>query len=89
MSNGIFGFGGGDVFELTRLNRALDMLARPALTDEWQSPMTRGELFDLGAFTGGRVPPRKELIERLWNRKRQILRHDAALFDPDTHPPVA
>jgi len=89
MTAGTFGFGSGDAFELARINRVLDMLARPALTDEWQSPITPGELLDLGVFTGGRVPTRKELIERLWNRKRQIVRLDAGLFDCDTPPPVA
>ena len=84
-----FGFGGGDVFELTRLNRALTILARPSLTDDWQAPMSRGELLDLGVFTGGRVPPRKELIERLWIRKRQLMRFAAAAFDWDSPPPVA
>jgi hypothetical protein len=84
-----FGFGGGDAFELTRLNRALSILARPALTDDWQAPMTRGELLDLGVFAGGRIPARKELIERLWNRKRQVLHHSAAVFDWDGPQPVA
>jgi len=84
-----FGFAGGDAFELTRLNRALTMLARPSLTDYWPAPMSRGELLALGVFTGGRVPPRKELIERLWNRKRQLLRHAASAFDLDVPPPVA
>ena len=84
-----FGFAGGDAFELTRLNRALTMLARPSLTDDWPAPMSRGELLALGVFTGGRVPPRKELIERLWNRKRQLLRHAASAFDLDVPPPVA
>ena len=84
-----FGFGDGDAFELTRLNRALNMLAKPALTDDWQAPMSRGELLDRGVFTGGRIPPRKELIERLWNRKRQLLRHAAAIFDWDGPAPVA
>src|SRR4029077_6289256 len=76
MNEGI-GFGSGDAFELTRLNRALSLLARPALTDDWQARMTGGDLLDLGVFTGGRIPPRKELIERLWSRKRQVLRHAA------------
>ena len=88
MNEGQFGFGGGDVFELTRLNRALSMLARPALSDEGQAPLSRDELFELGVFTGGRVPPRKELVERLWDRKRQILRHPGR-YDLDTPPPVA
>jgi hypothetical protein len=84
-----FGFGGRDVFELTRLNRALTTLARPALTDDWQTPMTRDELLDLGVFFGGRVPARKELIERLWNRKRQIIRQAGPAFNLEGPPPVA
>jgi hypothetical protein len=89
MGAGPFGFGGGDVFVLMRLNRALTVLARPALTDDWQPQLSPDELFDLGVFTGGHVPPRKELIERLWNRKRLIMHHDAARFDWDIPPPVA
>ena len=42
MSQGTFEFTGGDVFELTRLNRALAQLARPGSEEEW--PQLRQEL---------------------------------------------
>jgi hypothetical protein len=89
MSERTFSFGGGDVFELRRLDRALAHLARPVLGEEWQTPMTRAELLDLGVLAGGRVPQRRELIARLWSRKRQLLRQAAAFLDWDPQPPVA
>jgi hypothetical protein len=78
MSQGTFEFNGGHLFELTRLNRVLSQLNRPALCDEWLTPMTKAELGDLGVFAAGHLPQRKELIERLWSRKRQLLRQAAA-----------
>lgn len=42
MSQGTFEFTGGQVFELTRLNRALAQLARPGSEEEW--PQLRQEL---------------------------------------------
>lgn len=77
MSQGTVEFKGGHLFELTRLNRALSQLNRPALCDEWVVPMTPAELGNLGVFARGRPPHRKELIERLWSRKRQLLRQAA------------
>jgi hypothetical protein len=88
VSEGTFGFGGGDPFELTRLNRALDQLARPALSEDWHAPMTRSQLIDLGVFATGRGHRREEVIERLWSRKRRILRQVSA-FARDPQPPVA
>jgi hypothetical protein len=85
MSQGTLEFNGGHAFELTRLNRALAQLARPGSSEEWLTPLSRADLDDLGVFTGPRRPPatpsggpqRKELIERLWSRKRRLLRQAA------------
>jgi hypothetical protein len=89
VSQGTFEFTGGNAFELVRLNRVLGRLARPASSQEWQSPMTRAELIDLGVFAGGRAPQRQELIERLWSRKRQLLRLAGSFDDWGQQPPVA
>jgi len=89
MSQGTFEFTGGNAFELVRLNRALGRLARPAPSEQWQGPMTQAELIDLGVFAGGTPPERKELIDRLWSRKRQLLRMANALDDWRPEPPVA
>lgn len=88
MSQGTFEFTGHDAFELARLNSALARLARPATREEWLAPLTRADLGAIGVFAGDRAPLRKELIERLWSRKRQLLRQ-ARLDDWDTEPPVA
>jgi hypothetical protein len=86
MSEGTLEFNGGHAFELTRLNRALAQLARPGSSEEWLSPLSRADLDGLGVFAGrvlpatsSRGPHRKELIERLWSRKRQLLH--AAKYD--------
>ena len=90
MSQGTFEFNGGHVFELTRLNRALAQLARPGSREEWLSPLSRADLNGLGVFVDERAPLRQELIERLWSRKRQLLRQAgiAGEWGID-HPPVA
>ena len=75
MSQGPVEFSGGNVFELARLNRAIEQLTRPALSDEWLAPLSPAELFDLGVFVRGAGSQRKELIQRLWSRKRQLMRH--------------
>lgn len=60
MSQGPYEFSSSDVFELARLNRAIEQLARPTLSNEW-----------LGS------PERTEQIQRMWCRKRQLLRQAA------------
>jgi hypothetical protein len=77
MSQGTLEFTGGHAFELTRVNRALAQLARPGSREEWLSPLTRADLVGLGVFAGARAPLRHELIERLWSRKRALLRQAA------------
>jgi hypothetical protein len=78
MSQGTLEFTGSHAFELTRVNRALAQLARPGSREEWLSPLSRSDLVGLGVFAGARAPLRHELIERLWSRKRQLLRQAAA-----------
>ena len=77
MSQGTLEFGGGYAFELTRINRALAQLSRPGSREEWLSPLSRADLVGLGVFAAGRAPLRQQLIERLWSRKRQLLRQAA------------
>jgi hypothetical protein len=95
MSQGTLGFNGGHAFELTRLNRALAQLARPGSREEWLSPLSRADLDGMGVFTGrrpatsSRGPQRKELIERLWSRKRQLLRQAAKCDGWGPEVPIA
>jgi hypothetical protein len=90
LSQGTFEFTGGHVFELTRLNRALAQLSRPGSREEWLSPLSRADLDGLGVFGDGRAPLRQELIERLWSRKRQVLRQAGLANEWATdQPPVA
>lgn len=89
MSRGTLEFNSGHPFELTRLNRALALLARPGSRENWRSPLSRADLVDLGVFTTGRTPLRHELIERLWSRERQLLRQAAADDVWGTEFPVA
>jgi hypothetical protein len=89
MSQGTLEFTGGHAFELTRVNRALAQLARPGSREEWLSPLSRADLVGLGVFAGVRAPLRHELIERLWSRKRQLLRQAAADDSWGSQFPVA
>jgi hypothetical protein len=84
MSEGTFEFNGGHVFELPRLDRALAQLARPGSREEWLAPLSRADLFGLGVFAHGSAPNRQELIERLWSRKRQLLRQASRdIWEPE------
>jgi hypothetical protein len=89
MSQGQFYFSSSDVLELAHLDRTLMHLARPASSQEWQVPLTVSQLIDLGLFASGSALPRKDLIERLWSRKRQLIRKadELAHWGPDR--PVA
>lgn len=95
MTEGPSGFGTGYVFELARLNRALTQVARPTACDDWNAPMTHSQLVDLGVFREGPGAAwlgeprwREELIERLWSRKRQLLR-DVGASESWPGPPAA
>ncbi len=89
MSQGTFEFTAGDAFELTRLNRALAKLARPALSEEWVAPAAAAELISLGVASAFATPRRKDLIERIWTRKRQLLRRVETIDGWGPYPPVA
>ncbi|TMD31161.1 MAG: hypothetical protein E6I95_13600 [Chloroflexi bacterium] len=89
MSQGSFYFSSSDVLELAHVDRTLTYLARPASSQEWQAPLTVSQLIDLGLFASGQALQRKDLIERLWSRKRQLMREadELAQWGPDR--PVA
>lgn len=89
MSQDTFGFSSPDVFELARLNRMLAHLARPALSEVWQAPLTETQLIELDLFPSGPPPRRKELIERLWRRKRHLQRKADAFAQSGPDRPVA
>jgi hypothetical protein len=72
MSQGTLAFTGGHAFELTRVNRALARLERPGSREEWLSPLSPADLVILGVFTEEGCHSGN--IERLWRRKRQLLR---------------
>jgi hypothetical protein len=88
MSQGTLEFNGGHAFELVRLNRALAHLARPGSREEWLSPLSWADLDGLGVVTGP-TPLRRELIEHLWSRKRQLLRQAAKCDGYGPEFPVA
>jgi hypothetical protein len=89
MSHGSFYFSSSDVLELTHVDRTLTHLARPASSEEWQAPLKVSQLIDVGLFASGQALQRKDLIERLWSRKRQLMRKadELAQWGPDR--PVA
>ena len=64
---------GQRVYELWRLERALNRLARPVLSDDGPSAFISDDLMALGL--AGTIPvDRKTLTQRLWGRKRILLR---------------
>lgn len=89
MSQGYCYFSYSDVVELAHLDRTLTHLARPASSNAWQVPLTASQLIDLGLDASGPAPRRKDLIDRLWSRKRQLIRKagELARWGPDR--PVA
>jgi hypothetical protein len=89
MSQGLFYFSSSDVLELAHLDRTLTHLARPASSQEWKAPLTTGQLIDLGLFASGPPLQRKDLIERLWSRKRELIRRADELAQRGPDRPVA
>lgn len=89
MSQGQFYFSSSDLLELAHLDRTLMHLARPASSQEWQEPLTVSQLIDLGLFASDAAPQRKDLIERLWCRKRQLMRKADELAQLGPDRPVA
>lgn len=79
---------GSSVVELRRVERILLELARPTLDDEAIPPSTRAAIVQVGIVGSGRAS-RKDLIERLWGRKRTLLRQAGSLDDWGPMQPVA
>jgi len=79
---------GSSVLELRRVDRILSELARPALPEASMAPSTLDAMVQLGICAGGGAS-RMELIERLWGRKRTLLRQMSALGDWGPMRPVA
>jgi hypothetical protein len=71
---------GSGGLELRRLDRVLSELARPALYEDSMAPSTRDALLQMGICVGGDAS-RRDIIERLWGRKRSLLRQMSALGD--------
>jgi hypothetical protein len=79
---------GSTVFELRRVDRILSELARPALEEDFLAPSTREALAQIGICVAGDAT-RRALIERLWGRKRSLLRQMSAVDDWGPFQPVA
>ena len=60
--------------ELRRVDSILSELARPSLAGDSISPSTRAAMLQVGIVVSGSAS-RKDLIDRLWGRKRTLLRH--------------
>ena len=72
--------------ELDELDRLLGMLTRPALAGARLPRTLRDELRGMGVRLGT-TTRREKLIERLWSRKRPLMRLLGVLDDP--LPPCA
>jgi hypothetical protein len=79
---------GWGAVELTRVDRILSELARPTLDDDPISPATRAAMLQVGIVVSGRAS-RKDLIERLWGRKRSLLRQVGSIGGWGPMQPVA
>jgi len=88
MSQDFMEMRGSRVIELRRLDRILSDLARPTLEEESMSPSTRAALMQVGVFVSGEAS-RRILIERLWARKRNLLRQGGSSADRGPWQPVA
>lgn len=71
---------GSSAIELCRVDRVISEVARPSLDQDSMSPSTRDALARLGICVGGDAQ-RKDLIERLWDRKRSLLSRMSAIGD--------
>jgi hypothetical protein len=88
MSQDVIELRGSSAFELRRLDRVLSDLARPALVEDSMATSTREALLQMGICVGGDAS-RRDLIERLWGRKRSLLRQMSSLGDRGPSQPVA
>jgi hypothetical protein len=79
---------GAGAIELQRVDRVLSELARPVLDDYCMAPATRYALMQLGICVGGDAS-RRDLVERVWGRKRALLRQMSAIGDLSPLQPVA
>lgn len=79
---------GSSAFELRRVDLVLTELARPVLHEDSVPAATRDALLQLGICVGGEAT-RRDLIERVWGRKRALLRQMSALDDWGPMQPVA
>ncbi|HVD46766.1 MAG TPA: hypothetical protein VNG70_05740 [Candidatus Limnocylindria bacterium] len=88
MSQDHYELHGSRFFELRRVDRILSELARPALEEDFLAPSTKVALAQIGICVGGDAT-RRDLIERLWSRKRSLLRQAKAINDWGPFQPVA
>jgi hypothetical protein len=79
---------GTRVVELRRVDCILSALTRPSLAEDSIASETRAAMVQVGLVVSGRAS-RKDLIERLWSRKRSLLRQDGAGGDWGPLQPVA
>ena len=79
---------GSSAFELRRVDLVLTQLARPVLDEDSVGEVTRDALLQLGICVGGEAS-RRDLVERVWGRKRALLRQVSALDDWGPMQPVA
>jgi hypothetical protein len=79
---------GSCAVELRRVDRVLLEQARPIMDEDSMGTSTREALLQLGICVGGDAS-RKDLIVRLWDRKRTLLRQMSALGDWGPMRPVA
>jgi hypothetical protein len=79
---------GSSAFELRRVELVLAQLARPVLEEDSVGAATRDALLQLGIRVGGEAS-RRDLIERVWGRKRALLRQVSAMDDWGPLQPVA
>jgi hypothetical protein len=88
MKDGRYQFPGEEMRELRLLDRLLAEVARPVPSESWAIPFSDSELTDLGLVVPGSLD-QKALIERLWGRKRILLRSIETDPDGGLMPPVA
>jgi hypothetical protein len=77
---------GSGAFELRRLDRVLTELTRPFIAEDSLPPTTRVALAQLGMWVAGDAS-RRDLVERVWARKRSLLRFSS--IDRGPYQPVA
>lgn len=79
---------GSGASELRRLDRVLSELTRPSLAEESIAHPTRVALAQLGIFVAADAS-RRDLVERVWGRKRSLRSQMSSRNDWDTFQPVA